>query len=1025
MVGADPSIPLSDLTNLPAKLRRKLDKQGINDLTLLFLSENKLQDAVTLAKNADFTIREALEARHFGRSHLENTLADITTKRKVEPLGLLWKIHWLLGIVPEGDYRNELIALEASAIATILENLETTKAPTIEKILLILLHRLLLIPEIIMKAELEQLVEFAEKFQRSSLLAYQIAKVKDTIAALAGEEEPTKQIVLLRKLSKQWKALHRTMEDRGEEKGKIIVTALQAFDDLKVLDISEQHLKARLQRTMTTKKLRQSQLKHITTAMNTVVELRDAHSTAKFATRASQIWFELAQGKSSKAFGDDLIRSLRFARTAVFHYRALDDLSGAVKQLDHIIHLIGEVPSDPPELLEEAVTGALKTLVRTIPLLDRPADQNLILRVSKRLDSLLARLMPKLESLDARYTLAKLHVKFQQTALHQLQQLGAPPETYQTLNRELIQALLRLAEVAPEEEKKTLLNTAAEYAIQLIPEITPSTKIDNQDLEVVSYVAQQLAQRPPETLSESARRLIEQSNQLNEQLYFQTKDPQIRAQLALQLLLSQVSPDASGKINVPFPTKDLDKLEDYATTAMLAQVRGRQQVQALKAGSLLVWIILQRINSVTAAQEVQKLKEDARDFAEQTFTFMPSSSELTGEAYPFAFLLLRNVNALVYDERPADESQWEQLLTQSEQLAQTLAKAAAVREDTHNEIIALSAAGTATAKLATLTTSNSSQSRLLRRATTQIQKALQAAASDGNAADIEAVLSQYDQLMQARLTVTSTLSAQIPIFEEWNQTYGKGVEALRSADAGDDANRLQASRILNAQVPLSFTLLSQGKESLDSVRRRLSEILHEAGQIGSKEQAQLAQQLERRWAFQLGDDSILDSGFRLEDAETSFTLADEHFRISLQVEPEVAIEGQVLQKTRTFPYLRPSTKPTDLIWYDITPILCSTYVGDKLQTWLTLQDPSEESVSIGFWLIAPEDLTATVTLQILATDALSQGPEGVVIQLAGAQVELPRQPVVAEHREAKGILIYELGLSARFPDTISLNVQIA
>jgi hypothetical protein len=181
MVGIDLSIPLSDLSNLPTKLQKKLDKQGINNLSQIFLYENKLQDAVTLAKNTDLSIHEALETRHFGRRHLESTLADITAKRKVELLELLWKSHWFLGSVSEGDFRKELIALEASAIATILETLEATNASTIETVLQILLHRLLIIPDTILKAELEQMIEFAEKFQRSSLLAYQTAKDKETI----------------------------------------------------------------------------------------------------------------------------------------------------------------------------------------------------------------------------------------------------------------------------------------------------------------------------------------------------------------------------------------------------------------------------------------------------------------------------------------------------------------------------------------------------------------------------------------------------------------------------------------------------------------------------------------------------------------------------------------------------------------------------------------------------------------------------------------------------------------------------
>ncbi|MFW9935437.1 MAG: hypothetical protein ACFFDU_08060, partial [Candidatus Thorarchaeota archaeon] len=442
-------------------------------------------------------------------------------------------------------------------------------------------------------------------------------------------------------------------------------------------------------------------------------------------------------------------------------------------------------------------------------------------------------------------------------------------------------------------------------------------------------------------------------------------------------------------------------------------------------GSLLIWILLQRITKVTDVQDAHKLKKDVQEFVEQTLTFMPAVDKITKTTYPFAFLLLRNINALVHDEHPVENSQWETLLTKSENLAQTLAKVAAAQGDTHNEILALSAAGSATAKLATLSTSASAQRRLLRRATTQIEKALKAAVKGENPNTIEAALSQYNQVMRTRLKTNPMLSTQILIFKEWDQVYQEGIEALESIDATEAVTRQQASRILNAQVPLTFTSLAQGKDKLDLVRRQLTELLREASQIGSKEQAQLATQLERQWAFQLGDESILNSGFRLEDAETSFTLADEHFRISLQVEPEISIDGQIQMKTHTFSNLRPSTKPTDLIWYEITPILCSTYKGDKIQSWLTLQNPGENNVSIGFWLITSEDLAATVTLQILGVDALSQDPDAVMIQVPGAQVELPRLPVVAEHREARGILIYELNLTNRLPDTITMNIEIA
>ncbi len=95
-----------------------------------------------------------------------------------------------------------------------------------------------------------------------------------------------------------------------------------------------------------------------------------------------------------------------------------------------------------------------------------------------------------------------------------------------------------------------------------------------------------------------------------------------------------------------------------------------------------------------------------------------------------------------------------------------------------------------------------------------------------------------------------------------------------------------------------------------------------------------------------------------------------------------------------------------------------------MNTWLTLQDPKEKSVTIGFWLFSSEELTASITFQIHAIEALSQNTEGVVIQLAGAQVHLPRRPVIAEQRDAKGILIYEAALSPGYPETISLNIQI-
>jgi hypothetical protein len=1025
MISDSPSIPLEGIASFPTKLRKKMEAKRISELAQLFFTDNKLIDAVTLAETTEVSLREALEARQFGRKHMESIFADITTKRKVEPLGLLWKNHWLLGVVAKGNYRDELIALEASAIATILEGLENLTTETLERLLMILLHRLLLIPDTTLKAEYEQLIAFAEKYQRSSLIAYNLAKAKAILEEVGTEEDPAKLIIQLRKLANQWKILIQVMEQRGKEQDKMIPIALQAIDSLKVLDVSEKHLKTQVQKTMSTKTLRQSQLTQITTAMNAAIELRDAYLVANLASRASSIWFELGQGKSGKDFADDLLRSLRFARTAIFHYRALDDFGRAVKQLEHIIHLIGEMPPTPPESYEEAVNGVLNTFVSTLPILDRPADQKFILQATTRLDRIVSRLNQQLTSQKARYDLAKLQIVFEKAAITQLQQLGTEPEKYRGLDRELIQALLRLAETAPDDEKDELLNSAAGHASHILTEIKPTSKISEQDLEIISIVTSQLAKRPPDTLSKAATQLMKQSHQLNEQLYFQTKDPQVRAKLALQLLLSRISPDPSGKIVIELPLKELDKLEEYASTALLTHVKEKQPTDVIKAGSMLVWIILQRLHHIQDREDVQKLKEDARDFTEKTFAFMPPSTELPLVVLPFAWLLLRNINALVHEEKPVDESKWEQLLTQSEQLAQTLAKAAKSRSDTSNEILALSAAGTATAKLATITTSSDQRLRLLKRGTTQIQNALQVATSQGNSSDIEAALLQYDQLMQARLTIAPPISAQRSIFDEWNQTYKEAVEALQSANVQEVANRLEAYRILNAQVPLIFTLLSTGKETQDSIRRQLTELFHEVGQIGSTKQQQLAKQLERRWAFQLGEESLLASGYRLEDAETTFTLADEHFRISLQVEPQITINNKALQKTRSFPSLRPAAQPNELVWYDATPILCSAYGDEEVFMRLSLQDPSENRVSIGLWLITSKETPVRLTLRILGIEGLSQGPEGVKIKLSGAQVQLPIPPTVAEHRETNGILVYEFSLTPGFPKSLPLHVEIS
>jgi hypothetical protein len=305
-----------------------------------------------------------------------------------------------------------------------------------------------------------------------------------------------------------------------------------------------------------------------------------------------------------------------------------------------------------------------------------------------------------------------------------------------------------------------------------------------------------------------------------------------------------------------------------------------------------------------------------------------------------------------------------------------------------------------------------------------MQKALQAATADASPKDIEAVLAQYDHLLQAQLTTTPTISAQISLFKEWDETYSEAVKAIRKTGEDDVANSLEAYRILNAKVPLVFSSLQQASASPDSVKRQIIELLREVNEIGSPQQSKLAKQLERRWAFQLGEDSLIASGYRLEDAETSFTLADEHFRISLQVEPQISINGKNLRKIRSFPFLRPASQLNGLTWYDENPVICTLYSDNKLHTWLTLQNPTEQKVSIGYWFIASEKVTATVTLQILGIETLSQDSAGVVVQLSGAQLSVAKQPLVAEHRESKGVLVYELHLTTGYPDPLSLDITV-
>lgn len=1025
MVVAEPPIPLSKITEIPASQRKRLANAGLVDFAQLFLYEGKLWSASELATATGLSTREALDIRQKGRKHLSTILTDVAAKRKVEPFELLWKVHWLIGITPSGETRQEIITQEAAALTTIIKTLEHVDAPTVDRILVLLIHRTLIVPAKEMKAELKQLIDIAEKFQRVSLLAYQVGKMKSIILAIAEAEDPVQRIAVLRKVSVQWKQLLQILKKRENIRGQDVVIARQAADSLAVLDLSEQHFMERVQKTMSMKKLRQSQLTHITALMNAAVELRDAYLVTKLADRASQIWFELAQGKQSKTLTDDLLRSLRFARTAIFHSRALDDASNTVKILKHLSHLIGEFPPDKPESLFEAIMGTMKTFISTAPILDRPADEKIILDFLQRMQRVGSILHPQLPDGDECRKLIQLQIEVQQIALAQLEQLGADSSAYSIVYRELIQSLLTLVDTTTTgEEQRSFLEEAVKYANKLLAQAKTKTQPIEQDMAIISAVTSCFSQFPDEDLSDAAEQLIVRSHQLNELLYFESRDPKVRAKLALQLLLSKLSPDPVGLITLPSSSKEFDKLEEYASKALVEHAKVKQKTNALKAGSILVALTLHRVQITTTEEQRRRLKEDARDFADKTFSFMPTPSEITGEEYPFALLLLRSVNDLVHGEKREDDPKWESLLKQGEQLAQMMAKAATKRDDTMNQILALSAAASASAELAALSPPSSQRNRLLTRAITQIQKALTAATSIEKPKTIKAAIAQYNRIMRNRLTATPEIQDQIEIFVDWNNTLRQATKVLEEADANEIAGWLQAYRLLNAEIPATFMQLSHPTFSLDAAKRKIINLLQEVSKRGSQEQAELAKRLERRWTFQLGADTIITSGFRLEDAETSFTLADEQFRISIQVDEHIKIAEKAVEKKHSFPYLRPSTQMDSLIWYETTPVLCAVFGDTGLLRWLAIDEASNDSVTIKLWLVTSRKLSATYTLEIPTEEPPIKTQDGVTIQLSGGKLQFLRQPTTTEHRQDRSILINQIRLEPGQPEPLAIHILL-
>jgi hypothetical protein len=758
--------------------------------------------------------------------------------------------------------------------------------------------------------------------------------------------------------------------------------------------------------------------------MNAAVELKDANLVTDFAERGSRIWFELAQGKTSQAFTDDLLRSLRFARTAIFHARALDDVKRAVDLLLHLIHLLGEFPKDVPEPLAEATLGVLRTLLSTVPLLDRPVDVNPILEGADRVRRSVEPLSEQLRDTQQRRQLVQLYLDFQRLAVHQLQQLGAEMPALRDGLRTLVRSLLTGADAATTQNKSELLNESAEYANQLLALARPKDQLDEEDLELISSLAGRFAQQPPKSLNDAAKQLIAESHQLNEQLLARTQDSKLRAQVALRLLLSRLAVDSTGVLaSVPKP-EELDRLEGYASTALIEHAKARHSLDALKAGSILVALLLQRIQVSNQDEQKQHLKEDAQDFAEKTLTFVPVAQELKGEGYPFALLLLRSIHDLVRGEKRGDTSRWESLLTQAEALASALATTAAKRRDTDNQLLALSSAATATAELAALSPPGPKQTHLLIRATMQIQKALDATSAAVKPDSVKATMDQYHRVISDRLTMTPDVRSQVTLLQEWGRISEQAADALQKMEATETANELQIQRALNAQIPLVLAQYSLGELTLEAAKRQVTGLLQDIAKKGNANQAELARQLGRRWAYQLAPGTIIDSGFRLESTETGFSLADEQFRISLQVDEQVVIAKRAAPRGNTRHYLRPSGKVDDPIWYNPTPVLYTAYGTAGPVTWHALENPAKEGVTIGLWLVSANAIHVELTVKISDVEALAPQATGLVMRILGGEVRVSQQPTRYEHGENQAVLVYELDLSPGDPQFIPLIVRM-
>jgi len=378
----------------------------------------------------------------------------------------------------------------------------------------------------------------------------------------------------------------------------------------------------------------------------------------------------------------------------------------------------------------------------------------------------------------------------------------------------------------------------------------------------------------------------------------------------------------------------------------------------------------------------------------------------------------------VHGEKRGEVPRWESLLTQAEALASALATAAAKRKDTDNQLLALSSAATATAELATLSPPGPKRAQLLTRATTQIQKALDATSAAVKPRSVKATMDQYHRVISDRLIMTPDVRSQVALLQEWSKVTDQAADALERAEANETANELRTYRMLNAQIPLALARYCLGELTFEAAKRQLTGLLQDITKKGNKGQAELATQLGRRWAYQLAAGTIIDSGFRLESTEAGFTLADEQFRINLQVEEQVIVAKRVVPRGSTRHYLRPSDKADTPVWYNPTPILCTMYGATGLVTWHGLENPAKEGVTIGLWLLSADALRAELTVKISDVEALVPQATGLALRIPGGEIRIPQQPTRYEHGENRAILVYELDLSPAKPQFLPLELRI-